>query len=311
MDREQLAKQIKAEAYRLGFSACGIARADFVGEEKERLEQWLANGHHAGMAYMSNHLDKRCDPRLLVDGTKSVISVALNYYPSHRLREDQLQFAYYAYGQDYHEVMKERLMKLLNYINEQLQPVNGRAFCDTAPVLDRYWARQAGLGWIGKNGQLIIPHAGSYFFLGEILLDIELENDIPMENHCGNCCRCLDSCPTKALEGPFTLNANRCISYLTIENKGEIPAEFASKMGNHLYGCDDCQRCCPWNRFASPHHVKEFEPSEAFLSMEKADWEGLAVEQYRTLFKGSAVKRAKYEGLMRNLKGCSNDSTTW
>ena len=254
------------------------------------------------MSYMENHLDKRCDSRLLVEGTKSVISVALNYYPSRKLNDDQLQFAYYAYGQDYHEVMKAKLTSLFNFINEQLHPVNGRAFCDTAPILDRYWAQQAGLGWIGKNTQLIIPHAGSYFFLGEILLDIELEYDSPMKSRCGNCTRCLDACPAKALKKPFALNSNRCISYLTIENKGEIELEFASKMGNHLYGCDDCQICCPWNRFASPHIIPELQPSEAFLSMEKQDWISLTIEEYRTLFKRSAVKRAKYEGLIRNLK---------
>jgi len=302
MNKEQLSQQIKAEALRLGFSACGIARAHFVGESKAHLEQWLAEGNQAGMSYMSNHLDKRCDPRLLVEGTKSIISVALNYSPSRKLRDDQLQFAYYAYGQDYHEVMKAKLTSLFNYINEQLHPVIGRVFCDTAPILDRYWAWQAGFGWIGKNTQLIIPHAGSYFFLGEILLDIDLEYDSPMKSRCGNCRRCLDACPTKALEKPFLLNANRCISYLTIENKGAIQAEYASKMSNHLYGCDDCQKCCPWNRFATSHLVPELQPSEAFLSMERTDWEDLTVEQYRTLFKGSAVKRAKYEGLMRNLK---------
>ncbi|WP_321519591.1 tRNA epoxyqueuosine(34) reductase QueG [uncultured Bacteroides sp.] len=302
MNKETLSQQIKAEALRLGFSACGIARADFVGENKIHLEQWLAEGNQAGMSYMANHLDKRCDPRLLVEGTKSVISVALNYYPSRKLKEDQLQFAYYAYGQDYHEVMKAKLTSLFNYINEQLQPVNGRVFCDTAPILDRYWAWQAGLGWIGKNTQLIIPHAGSYFFLGEILVDIEMDYDSPMKSKCGNCKRCLDVCPTKALEKPFCLNSNRCISYLTIENKNEIQAEYAAEMGSHLYGCDDCQKCCPWNRFATPQKTPELEPSEAFLSMKRQDWASLTIEQYRTLFKGSAVKRAKYDGLMRNLK---------
>ena len=302
MNKETLSQQIKAEALRLGFSACGIARADFVGESKTHLEQWLAEGNQAGMSYMANYLDKRCDPRLLVEGTKSVISVALNYYPSRKLKEDQLQFAYYAYGQDYHEVMKAKLTSLFNYINEQLQPVNGRVFCDTAPILDRYWAWQAGVGWIGKNTQLIIPHAGSYFFLGEILLDIELDYDSPMKSKCGNCKRCLDACPTKALGKPFCLNSNRCISYLTIENKNEIQAEYAAEMDSHLYGCDDCQICCPWNRFAAPQQTPELEPSEAFLSMQKQDWTGLTIEEYRTLFKGSAVKRAKYDGLMRNLK---------
>jgi len=307
MNKEVLSQQIKAEALRLGFSACGIARADTVGESAVYLEKWLAEGNQAGMDYMNNHFDKRCDPRLLVEGTKSIISVAMNYYPSRKLREEQLQFAYYAYGKDYHEVMKAKLTELFNFINEQLAPVNGRVFCDTAPVLDRYWAQKAGLGWIGKNAQLIIPHAGSYFFLGEIFLDIELDYDSPMQSKCGNCTRCLNACPVKALEKPFVLNSNRCISYLTIEYKGEIEPGIAPKMGNHLYGCDDCQKCCPWNRFASPHQIADFEPSEAFISMEEEDWKALTVEQYRTLFKGSAVKRAKFDGLMRNLKAILPD----
>ncbi len=302
MSKKTLSLQIKAEALRLGFSACGIARVDFVGESKVHLGQWLAEEKHAGMDYMSSHFDKRCDPRLLVEGCKSMVCVALNYYPSHKLRKDQLQFAYYAYGQDYHEVVKTKLTELFNYINEKLLSVHGRVFCDTAPILERYWAQQAGLGWIGKNTQLIIPKAGSYFFLGEILLDAELEYDSPMKSKCGTCQKCLDTCPTKALERPYLLNANRCISYLTIENKEEIPEEYISKIENHLYGCDDCQHCCPWNRFATPHLVPDFQPSEAFLSMEKADWLNLTVDQYRALFKGSAVKRSKYEGLIRNVK---------
>ena len=307
MNKEVLSQQIKAEALRLGFSACGIARADAVGESMAYLEQWLADGNQAGMDYMNNHFDKRCDPRLLVEGTKSIVSVALNYYPSRKLREDQLQFAYYAYGKDYHEVMKAKLTELFTFINEHLTPVNGRVFCDTAPVLDRYWAQKAGLGWIGKNTQLIIPSAGSYFFLGEIFLDIELDYDSPIQSKCGNCTRCLDACPVKALEKPFLLNSNRCISYLTIEHKGEIEPGIAPKMGNHLYGCDDCQKCCPWNRFASPHQIADFEPSDALLSMEEEDWKALTVEQYRVLFKGSAVKRAKFDGLMRNLKAILPD----
>nr|WP_320037058.1 tRNA epoxyqueuosine(34) reductase QueG [uncultured Bacteroides sp.] len=307
MNKELLSQQIKAEALRLGFSACGIARADIVGESMAYLEQWLTDGNQAGMDYMNNNFDKRCDPRLLVEGTKSIISVALNYYPSRKLREEQLQFAYYAYGKDYHEVMKAKLTELFNFINEHLTPVNGRVFCDTAPVLDRYWAQKAGLGWIGKNTQLIIPSAGSYFFLGEIFLDIELDYDSPIQSKCGNCTRCLDACPVKALERPFILNSNRCLSYLTIEHKGEIEPGMAPQMGNHLYGCDDCQKCCPWNRFASPHQIADFEPSEVLLSMEEDDWKALTVEQYRVLFKGSAVKRAKYDGLMRNLKAILPD----
>lgn len=298
MDKEILSQQIKAEAYRLGFSACGIARAQEVGESKTALKQWLDSGYHAEMAYMSNHFDKRCNPSLLVEETKSIICVALNYYPQHKLRDDQLQFAYYAYGQDYHDVMKQKLTQLFDYINT-LSPINGRVFCDTAPVLERHWAQQSGIGWIGKNTQLIIPRAGSYIFLGEVFVDVELDYDSPIKSRCGDCHRCLDACPTKALCAPYQLNANHCLSYLTIENKGEIDAQY--NIGNHLYGCDECQKCCPWNRFAEPHSVGEFNPSTAFLSMEVEDWNQLTVERYRTLFKGSAVKRAKFDGLMRNL----------
>lgn len=301
MDKEKLSQQIKAEASRLGFSACGIACAQDVGESRIHLQKWLAEYNHAGMDYMANNLEKRCNPSLLVEGTKTVICLALNYYPSKRLREDQPQFAYYAYGKDYHEVMKSKLNDLFAYINELL-PVNGRVFCDTAPVLERYWAQQAGLGWIGKNSQLIIPKAGSFFFLGELFLDIELNYDQPIKSRCGTCHRCLDACPTKALRNPYILDANRCLSYLTIENKGEINSDYLSMVGNHIYGCDDCQLCCPWNRFSKAHLIDELKPSELFLSMEKDDWQQLNIDHYRTLFKGSAVKRAKYEGLIRNIK---------
>lgn len=301
MDKEKLSQQIKAEASRLGFSACGIACAQDVGESRIHLQKWLAEYNHAGMDYMANNLEKRCNPSLLVEGTKTVICLALNYYPSKRLREDQPQFAYYAYGKDYHEVMKSKLNDLFAYINELL-PVNGRVFCDTAPVLERYWAQQAGLGWIGKNSQLIIPKAGSFFFLGELFLDIELNYDQPIKSRCGTCHRCLDACPTKALRNPYILDANRCLSYLTIENKGEINSDYLSMVGNHIYGCDDCQLCCPWNRFSKAHLIDELKPSELFLSMEKDDWRQLSIDHYRTLFKGSAVKRAKYEGLIRNIE---------
>lgn len=301
MDKRNLSQQIKAEASRLGFSACGIASAKDVGDSKIYLQQWLADGNHAGMDYMANNFEKRCSPSLLVEGTKSIVCLALNYYPSKRLRKDQPQFAFYAYGKDYHEVMKAKLTELFSFI-ATLLPVNGRVFCDTAPILERFWAQQAGLGWIGKNSQLIIPKAGSYFFLGELFLDIDLDYDKPIKNRCGKCSLCLDSCPTKALYKPYLLDSKRCLSYLTIENKGEIEDEYLSKIGNHIYGCDDCQNCCPWNRFAKPHSVSEFKPSDYFLSMEKDDWSQLTIEQYRTLFKGSAVKRAKYDGLIRNIK---------
>lgn len=295
-------EQIKAEALRLGFSACGIAPADDVGVNSVYLSEWLKKGNHGGISYMENHFDKRVDPRLLVEGTRSIISLALNYFPSRKLDNNQYQFAWYAYGKDYHDIMRVKLDSLYNYIHENIQPVNGRAFCDTAPVLERYWAWRAGLGWIGKNTQLIIPGAGSYFFLGEIFLDLELLYDEPKPNRCGDCSLCLQHCPTGALEQPFELNCRKCLSYLTIENRDEIPPLVRNHMGNRIYGCDQCQESCPWNRFASPTKEPGFEPSEAFITMNKDDWDKLTEEQYNEIFRGSAVKRAKYSGLMRNIR---------
>ena len=298
-------QNIKAEALRLGFSACGIARAEAVHPDvASSFSQWIADGKQANMHYMANHLDKRLNPCLLMEGTKSIISVALNYYPAQQLNENQYQFAWYAYGKDYHEVMKAKLNALAEFIRQQSNiDISYRVFCDTAPVLERYWAYQAGLGWIGKNTQLIIPQAGSCFFLGEIFMDVAVsEYDTPMENRCGNCSNCVDSCPTHALDGHLRLDANRCLSYLTIENRERIPSTEGRKMGNKVYGCDECQRSCPWNRFASPCMEVELQPNAPFLTMKKEDWHQLTEEQYRTIFKGSAVKRAKYSGLMRNIK---------
>ena len=297
-------QKIKAEALRLGFSACGIARAHAVSPQVAMsFNQWIAEGKQANMHYMANHEEKRLDPRLLMEGTKSIISVALNYYPERQIAENEYQFAWYAYGKDYHDVMKAKLMALQSFITSLCPyPIQSRTFCDTAPVLERYWAWQAGLGWIGKNTQLIIPQAGSCFFLGEIFIDAEADQyDAPLPNRCGDCTQCIDHCPTHALEAPMKLNAERCLSYLTIENHEDISPSEVEKMGNKVYGCDECQRACPWNRFAKPCQTEELTPSEALLSMKKEDWHQLTEEQYRTLFKGSAVKRAKYAGLMRNI----------
>lgn len=304
-------EKIKAEALRLGFSACGLAPAEAVSEAAgSAFRQWLADGCHAEMAYMQNHEEKRLNPGLLVEGARTVVSVALNYYPEKTIPEDEYQIAWYAYGKDYHDVMKAKLNALLEFI-ASLPPspesINARVFCDTAPVLERYWAWRAGLGWIGKNTQLIIPRAGSCFFLGEIIIDIAADSyDAPQKSRCGSCTRCLNACPTKALEAPFRLNSAKCLSYLTIEHRGEISPDTGEKTGNKIYGCDECQRACPWNRFASPTPVAEFLPSPALLGMEKKDWHQLTEEQYRTLFKGSAVKRAKYQGLMRNIKAAKD-----
>lgn len=302
-ERNALTRYIKAEALRLGFDACGIARATEVeAPAEEALRTWLAEGKQGEMTYMANYTDKRLDPRLLMEGARSIVCVALNYYPHTPLQPQQYQFAWYAYGKDYHDIMKEKLHALLAAISLQRSDVQGKVCCDTAPLLERYWARQAGLGWIGKNTQIILPHAGSTFFLGEIVLDAELDYDAPMPDRCGECTRCIEACPTHALEAPRRLNASRCLSYLTIEHRGEIPQEAADRMGNCIYGCDRCQQCCPWNRFARPTHEPALSPSEAFMQMTCEDWQGLTPEHYRTLFKGSPVKRAKYEGLMRNIR---------
>ncbi len=300
-----LSTWIKAEAKRIGFNVCGIARAEAVNEtHATAFRTWLHNDKQAEMSYMANHIEKRLDPRLLVEGAQSIISVALNYYPETKLPETEYLLAWYAYGKDYHEVMKEKLQALLTAIQTAASEAQGRVFCDTAPLLERYWAWQAGLGWIGKNTQLIIPHCGSTFFLGEIVLNIPLTYDQPMPNRCGSCIRCMEACPTHALEAPHQLNANRCLSYLTIENRGEITTDAAARMGNCIYGCDRCQQVCPWNRFAHPTTEAAFSPSCELLQMTRNDWHSLTVERYRQLFKGSAVKRAKYEGLLRNIKAC-------
>lgn len=311
----KLSNDIKAEALRLGFFACGIAKADAVDPNVvSRYKQWVGSGKNAGMAYMNNYPDKRFDPRLLMDGLKSIVCVAMNYFPAKPMPEDGYQLAAYAYGQDYHEVVKARLHELASAFSF----ANYRAFCDSAPVLERYWAVKAGLGWTGRNHQLIIPKAGSMFFLGELFLDVELEYDSPIGNRCGTCRACVDACPTGAIsfaDGCSTacstfstdFDANKCLSYQTIENRGDIPEDMARLMGDTIYGCDRCQKCCPWNRFAVPNAIEEFQPSNELLSMSKQDWKNLDEESYRHLFKKSAVKRAKYSGLMRNIHAVENN----
>ena len=322
---ETLSKYIKAEASRLGFYAFGIAEARPVDNDiSKSFRTWVNNEHYATMDYMANNIEKRLNPQMLMEGVKSIVCVAMNYTPSKRIDKDEYQFASYAYGHDYHDLIKERLFLLVESINnfvgseknkdiedKNLQrndfinfsnDLQMRVFCDTAPVLERYWAVQAGLGWIGRNHQLIIPGAGSMFFLGELFLNIPLKYDVPMPSHCGNCHACIDACPTKALNDDITtFDANRCLSYQTIENRGEISSDIAKLMGNTIYGCDQCQQACVWNRFAKPTKEPHLQPSEQFLKMKKNDWENLSIDEYRKLFKGSAVKRAKYDGLMRNI----------
>lgn len=297
-----LSQLIKEKALEIGFDACGFAKAEGV-EEKDilSLKSWLDNNYHGEMGYMANHFDKRTNPIALVEGAKSIISVSLNYYPYQKQLESVPQFAYYAYGKDYHDIVKDKLHQLLNYIQTINPNITGRAFCDTAPLLERYWAMKAGLGFIGKNSLLIIPKKGSYFFLGEIVIDAGLDYDTPCTLSCGRCTRCLNACPTNALISPAVVNAQRCISYQTIENKGEIDSNIIPYMSNRFYGCDICQQVCPWNRYARPHKTEEFNPSEAFLSLDEARIENLSIEEYQEIFKGSAVKRAKLSGLKRNL----------
>lgn len=297
---------IKDEAARLGFSACGIAWVEPVEAEMRRLDTWLAKGYQAGMAYLANHREIRRDPQGLVEGAKSIISVALNYYPARKRDPEQPHIAYYAYGRDYHEVVKEKLRQLWQYVARNLPEgtvEEARVFTDSAPLLERYWAWKAGLGWIGKNTQLILPGKGSYFFLGEIVTTWEADAyDKPVPSRCGTCDRCLLACPTGALEKAHTLNANHCLSYLTIENRGEIPPREARLLGNRLYGCDTCQQVCPWNRFATPATEPDFQPSEALLQLQKEDLKMFTKDDYNRIFAKSAVKRAKYEGLIRTIK---------
>lgn len=303
-------EQIRQKALELGFDAFGVSRADFVGDTvADGYDAWLKKGFHATLDYLERNKEKRYDPRLLVENTKSIISVAMNYYPSQKQPKEVPQFAYYAYGKDYHDVMKDRLKKLLTYVMEIVPEAEGRCFVDSAPVLESFWAMKAGIGYKGKNTLLIIPGKGSYFFLGEIFLNIELEYSKPYEKSlCGSCRKCIDACPAGAIMEGGCLNAERCISYQTIENKSDkISEPVASKMSNRVYGCDICQQVCPWNKKSQPHQTPDFNPSQAFLSLTKEALEQLTEEDFRLIFKGSAVKRAKYKGLMRNVQALSGE----
>lgn len=299
------AEHIKQEAERCGFSACGIAPATEAGSEASFFDEWLKAGYQAEMAYMANHRDLRLNPQLLVEGAKSIISVALNYYPKVKRPTSEPYIAYYAYGKDYHVVLKEKLRRMWKNLvgnTSEIDLQETREFTDSAPVLERYWAWRAGLGWIGKHTNLIIPRKGSFFFLGEIITTLEVDHyDTPIESRCGSCRRCLDACPTGALREAHCLDASRCLSYLTIENRSNIPDHLAEKLGNRLYGCDTCQLACPWNRFASPTEEDAFSASSALLALDWDDLKEFSREDYTRIFSGSAVKRAKYEGLMRTI----------
>ena len=294
---------IKDEAIRLGFLSCGISKAEFLEEEAPRLTKWLNQNHHGEMKYMENYFDKRLDPRLLVDDAKSVISLALNYYTDDKQTDpDAPKISKYAYGKDYHHVIKDKLKALMNFIEEHIGEVSGRAFVDSAPVLDRAWAKKSGIGWIGKNSNLISKTDGSFFFLAELIVDLELNYDHPFEtDYCGTCTRCLDACPTDAIVAPQVVDGTKCISYLTIELKNEIPNQFKDKMSNWMFGCDICQDVCPWNRFSKVHSEDAFKPANGLLDLTKDDLTEITDEVFKKVFKGSAVKRTKLSGLKRNI----------
>jgi epoxyqueuosine reductase len=297
---------IKTEAKRLGFLSCGISKAQFLEEEASHLEQWLKNNRHGKMKYMENYFDKRLDPTKLVEGSKSVISLLFNYYPKEAQNPESYKLSKYAYGKDYHFVVKDKLKQLLHSIQEQIGAVNGRAFVDSAPVLEKAWAAKSGLGWIGKHTNLITPKVGSFYFIAELIVDIDLSYDSPRTDHCGNCTACLDACPTQAIEAPYVLNAGKCISYFTIELKENIPTEFKGQFEDWMFGCDICQDVCPWNRFSKSHQEPLFEPHPELLSMSKQDWEEITEEVFGRIFQKSAVKRTKYSGLKRNITFLKN-----
>ncbi|WP_340200417.1 tRNA epoxyqueuosine(34) reductase QueG [Ascidiimonas sp. W6] len=294
---------IKTEAKRLGFLSCGISKAAFLEEEAPRLEDWLNKNHQGEMRYMENHFDKRLDPRLLVDGAKSVISVLLNYYPSEFQKyEDAPKISKYAYGMDYHFVIKDKLKSLLAFINTEIGEVNGRAFVDSAPVLDKAWAVRSGLGWMGKHSNVLSKKTGSFYFIAELIVDLDLEYDTPVTDHCGSCTACIDACPTQAIAEPYVVDGSKCISYFTIELKEEIPSSYQDKFDNWMFGCDVCQDVCPWNRFSKPHREPLFNPHPDLLNMSRAEWQEITKEVFNELFRKSAVKRTKFEGLIRNIK---------
>ena len=294
---------IKEEAKALGFLSCGIAKAGFLEEEAPRLEQWLRQGRHGEMHYMENHFDKRLDPTKLVPGAKSVVSLLLNYHsPEKQSDPTAPKISAYAFGQDYHKVIKDKLYLLLARIRDRIGEVDGRIFVDSAPVMDKAWAAKAGLGWVGKNTNLIAKQVGSFFFIAEMILDLELAYDLPVADHCGSCTACIDACPTQALTAPYQIDGSKCISYATIELKNAIPDHFKGKMDGWMFGCDVCQTVCPWNRFSTPHNETAFAPKAELLELKKQDWEELTEETFKRVFQKSAVKRTKYSGLTRNIR---------
>jgi epoxyqueuosine reductase len=302
--RQERSLLIKSKATEIGFDFCGISQAGFLEKEAPRLENWLSQNRNGQMGYMANHFDKRLDPRKLVDGAKSVISVLLNYYPEKMLPAgtDDLKLSKYAYGKDYHFVLKDKLKLLLEAIQESIGEVNGRIFVDSAPVMDKAWAEKSGLGWVGRHSNLLNREMGSFFFIGEIICDLDLAYDGAVKDYCGTCTRCIDACPTDAITEPYVVDGSKCISYYTIELKEAIPEEVRGQFDNWIFGCDVCQDVCPWNRFSKPTNIPEFALSPELNALTKSDWEEITEEVFTELFRKSALKRAKYEGLKRNIE---------
>ena len=302
LDKYKLSEIIKSEALSVGFLSCGISKAEFLSEEATKLENWLKSGFNGEMSYMERNFDKRLDPRLLVPGCKSVISLLFNYYTKKKPKKDhEPKISSYAYGKDYHLVVKDKLRELLLRIKNLVGDVNGRVFVDSAPVMDRVWAKKSGLGWIGKNTNLISKKTGSFFFIAELILDLELEYDHPTTDHCGSCTACIDSCPTNALATPYQIDATKCISYATIELKNNIPDSFKDNMRGWIFGCDICQDVCPWNRFSKNHNEPSFKDKKNITDMSKSQWEDLTKDVFDEVFKDSPIQRTGYNGIKRNI----------
>lgn len=303
---------IKQESRRLGFDFCGISKAEFLDEEAPRLEKWLSDNMHGKMAYMENHFDKRLDPRKLLPGAKSVISLALNYWPHPRPLSNggEVKISKYAWGKDYHLVIKEKLNVLLDFIRKNIGEVNARGFVDSAPVMDKVWAKKSGLGWIGKNSNLITKSNGSFFFLAELIVDLELDSDGEIPDYCGTCTRCIDACPTNAISEPYVVDGSKCISYFTIELKENIPDEMRGKFENWMFGCDICQDVCPWNSFSIPHNEPQFSPRHEVTNFTKKDWEEISEEDFNTIFSDSPLMRPQYKGIKRNINFLGQRATT-
>ncbi|MBI6119265.1 tRNA epoxyqueuosine(34) reductase QueG [Salegentibacter sp. F60176] len=293
---------IKEEAKRLGFLSCGISKAEFLEKEAPRLEEFLNENRHGEMRWMENNFDKRLDPTKLVEGSKSVISLLLNYYPEEKQKEGSYKISKYAYGRDYHFVIKDKLKQLLQFIRDKIGEVDGRAFVDSAPVMDKVWAAKSGLGWIGKHSNLLSKQTGSFYFIAELIVDLELEYDTPVTDHCGSCTACIDACPTDAIVAPYKVDGSKCISYFTIELKDELPNSYKNQFEDWMFGCDICQDVCPWNRFSKPHNEPLFNPHPQLLEKDKKGWEELTKETFNEIFRKSAVKRTKFEGLKRNIQ---------